>query len=95
MVVMDALEEAYVCVHDLPPEARIPDGVRAGLRATLAALHHANLVHGDIRDANVLVKEDGGEGFMVLDFDWAGVMGEVRYLMNVFRGRGLWRPEGR
>ena len=30
---------------------------------------------------------------MLLDFDWEGVNGEVRYPMYINKGPGLWRPE--
>lgn len=30
-----------------------------------------------------MVKKDGSPGIMLIDFDWAGVVGEVRYPMNV------------
>jgi RIO-like serine/threonine protein kinase len=94
MVVMDALDEGYVRIHDFEPETPIPNGVRDGLREKLAGLHQSDLVHGDIRDTDVLIKGNGEEGFMVLDFDWAGAVGEVRYPMNVYKGDDLWRPDG-
>jgi hypothetical protein len=51
-------------------------------------------VHGDIRDTNVMVRKDGEMGFMLVDFDWAGEIGVVRYPMNVNRAENLWRPDG-
>jgi hypothetical protein len=54
------------------------------------SLHQAGFVHGDVRAANILVKRDG-ESFMLLDFDWSGIIGEVTYPMNV--NRALWRPD--
>ena len=32
-------------------------------------LHQANVVHGDVRDANVMVMKDGKLGFMLVYFD--------------------------
>ena len=36
--------------------------------------------------------ERDGLGFMLLDFDWAGKIGEAKYPMNVYVGPDLWRP---
>ena len=41
-----------------------------------------------------MVKKDGNKGFKLVDFDWSGRIGEVRYPMNVYRGQRLWRPHG-
>jgi len=30
-----------------------------------------------------MVRKDGGKGFMLVDFDWARVIGRVRYPANV------------
>lgn len=38
--------------------------------------HSAGLVHGDLRDANILCKEGS---VMLIDFDWGGADGEVSY----------------
>jgi hypothetical protein len=50
-----------------------------------------NSVHGDVRDANVMVKKDRS-GWKLVDFDWSGKIGQVRYPMNV--NHELRRPEG-
>lgn len=39
-------------------------------------LGEANLVHGDLRKPNVLVE---GEKIRIIDFDWAGTAGIVKY----------------
>ena len=39
-----------------------------------------------------MVKKDGNEGFKLVDFDWSGSIGEVRYPMNVYQGQRLGRP---
>ena len=38
--------------------------------------HVEGLVHGDLRDANIICKEDR---MMLIDFDWGGKDGEVFY----------------
>jgi len=35
-----------------------------------------DLVHGDLRDANIICKEDS---VMLVDFDWSGKVGEASY----------------
>jgi serine/threonine protein kinase len=48
-------------------------------------LHNARMVHGNIRDTNLLVRVDGTFGIKILDFDLAGHVGVVRYPINVNR----------
>jgi tRNA A-37 threonylcarbamoyl transferase component Bud32 len=39
--------------------------------------HDTGLVHGDIQTTNIMVQKNGGQGVMLVDFDWAGRLGEV------------------
>ena len=39
------------------------------------------------------MKKNGSPGIMLVDFDWAGVIGEVRYPMNV-NNVDIKRPDG-
>lgn len=48
-------------------------------------------MHGDVRDTNIMLSPDGE--IMLVDFDWAGKAGEIRYPMNVNR-EDIWRPDG-
>ena len=53
-----------------------------------------NLVHGDLRDTNILVQEEGERlSIQLIDFDWGGVEGEVRY-PSAINCIDFWRPEG-
>ena len=88
MVVMEMIGEDYCCLSDL---AR-PYTHYEEIRQKLTSLHQANYVHGDIRDMNIMVRKDGVQGFKLVDFDWSGTIGQVRYPMNVYRGPRLWRP---
>jgi hypothetical protein len=90
MVVMDAIDDDYRELHELPNEPSVLDGITE----KIISLHQAGFVHGDIRDTNIMVRKDGETGFMLVDFDWAGEIGMVRYPMNVNRGDDLWRPDG-
>ncbi|KAF8872180.1 hypothetical protein CPB84DRAFT_1799876 [Gymnopilus junonius] len=87
MVVMDTLDEEYQAFK----KGSLPVGAEKYLKERLVELHQANFVHGDVRDVNIMVRKDGKLGFMLVDFDWSGVIGEVRYPMNV--NKSLWRPD--
>jgi serine/threonine protein kinase len=87
---MDAIDEDYEELSQRPDALPIADEIKA----KIISLHQAGFVHGDIRDTNIMVRKDGKAGFMLVDFDWAGEIGVVRYPMNVNRGPDLWRPEG-
>jgi serine/threonine protein kinase len=41
--------------------------------------HARGLVHGDLRDDNFIVPSDGPEIIMLIDFDWGGEAGKVRF----------------
>jgi tRNA A-37 threonylcarbamoyl transferase component Bud32 len=73
VVVMDYVEGHRVdndALHLLPKEVIGP------LRSTIAALHNAKLVHGDLRGPNIIVAEgEGSKRAMLLDFDWGGEEG--------------------
>ncbi|KAF8325091.1 uncharacterized protein EI90DRAFT_2933000, partial [Cantharellus anzutake] len=63
------------------------------IRKMVTSLHQAGYVHGDIRTTNIMVKRDCTPRIMLVDFDWAGVPGEVRYPMNVNNAE-IKRPSG-
>ena len=49
-------------------------------------------MHGDVWDINIMVRKDDKPGFMLVDFDWSGIIGEARYPINVNKV-DLWRPD--
>jgi serine/threonine protein kinase len=94
MVVMEDLSAGDY--FDLFGSSLAPDRVAAikeRLDQVLVQMHQQGLVHGDLRDANVMVTNDPTPAVMLVDFDWAGRIGEARYPINVNRG-DVYRPEG-
>jgi len=88
MVVMDLLDESWVPFDD--KKAWI-EGLKDNFHATISDLHQAQMVHGDVRDANVMVK-DGTSEFMLVDYDWAGSQGHARYPRHINKDPELGRP---
>lgn len=91
MVTMDYVNDEYEELEMLTMDARAH--FHEEITATIEKLHQRGFVHGDIRASNILVKKNGEPGIKLIDFDWAGVIGEVRYPMNVNRVQ-IGRPEG-
>jgi serine/threonine protein kinase len=80
VVVMDFIEGQ--CVDD---ETILSEDVLEALRDTISALHHENLVYGDLRAPNVILSDDGqgGKRAILLDFDWAGEEGTALYPADI------------
>ncbi|KAL4065048.1 hypothetical protein J3A83DRAFT_4263978 [Scleroderma citrinum] len=91
MIVMDKLPNEYDMLCGPTPPISLINDIR---KNALAPLHEQGYVHGDIRDTNIMVPKSDKTKFMLVDFEWAGKNGEVRYPMNVNKGPTLWRPDG-
>ncbi|KAF8338646.1 hypothetical protein F5887DRAFT_1235893 [Amanita rubescens] len=50
---------------------------RQELQEVMTQFHGKNLVHGDLRDTNIIVEKD--EWVLLVDFDWGGKDGETVY----------------
>jgi hypothetical protein len=99
MVVMDVLDIDYYALQQPGSYRRLSEitipnrqSLEGGITSLVNGLHESGYVHGDLRDTNFFVRNDG-EHFMLLDFDWAGLIHETRYPMYVNR-RDIQRPEG-
>jgi hypothetical protein len=92
MVVMDYIGDLFMPSNDA--QLGLATGLRDLILEEMKLLHQAGYVHGDLRDMNLMVRRDGQLGFMMVDFDWAGKIGETYYPMNVNTGPSLWRPAG-
>jgi serine/threonine protein kinase len=59
------------------------------VRRVVNELHKGGFVHGDIRDTNLLIdraslpKTVDEVGIHVIDFDWAGLIGQAKYPTGV------------
>lgn len=63
------------------------------LMGKITQLHQSGYGHGDLRPTNILVSKSDPRQRMIIDFDWAGRLGEVCYPMNV-NSVDIWRPKG-
>ena len=92
MVVMDDVSHQYCEIERRPLEKNVYKAVQQAL----IELHGEGFVHGDLREANIMVKRDGvdSEGLhdiIFVDFDWAGKEGCVRYPSNITLNH-IWLP---
>ena len=86
MVVMEYMDD-YKPFSTFEDPASISTQLQQMVTELVASFHAQNLVHGAIRDSNLLVRvKDGKLGMKLIDFDWGGREGEVRYpaLINKF-----------
>ena len=90
MVVMEHLGEDYMQFK----QSSVNLASRDELERNITILQQAHLVHGDIRFTNTMVPSNGQGPIKLVDFDWAGRHGTVRYPANVRSGADLWRPAG-
>jgi tRNA A-37 threonylcarbamoyl transferase component Bud32 len=72
---MEFVESSLPIAHpDLPLDHR--DRWTKELQNLVSSFHARGLVHGDLRDANIICK---GDSVMLIDFDWGGKDGQVFY----------------
>ena len=92
MVVMDRIDDVFEPLDT--SESRLTNELHKLVLKKTTLLHQAGYVHGDLCDTNLMVRKDGQPGFMLVDFDWAGKIGEVCYPMNVNTDPALGRSPG-
>lgn len=79
MVVMQHVENGEIAQTKYD-RTTLPETVMKDIADALETLRSRGFVHGDVRRPNIVVFEDAGEPHaMLLDFDWAGVDGQVFY----------------
>lgn len=80
VVVMDVVDGEHLASAK---KERVPEQALRDIQDALATLHAEDLVFGDLRPPNVMLRRNGVDGewvnAMLVDFDWAGKVGERRY----------------
>ena len=89
MVVMDWLDPDEWSRLD---EIEITRNDIDALKSNISQLHQSGYGHGDLRAVNILVSKSDRKRYMIVDFDWAGMLGIVCYPMNVNKIE-IWRPD--
>ncbi|KAG9217932.1 hypothetical protein CCMSSC00406_0008573 [Pleurotus cornucopiae] len=108
--VMEYLGHPWVSLFDLSQRedfsAKIPssamDRIKGAVCTVLQALESGQLVHGDLRPNNIMVKLDvdgrledvDGVRLKIVDFDWAGQVGTVKYPLSRNEGISWPGPRG-
>ena len=97
LVVMQLLEDGWMTLFHYRRNVYrqgIPEPHRSKLlerlEQILEYLNGVKMVHGDFRMANVMLKKGEEEKALLIDFDWAGEAGKVRY--PITRSRGFHYP---
>ena len=98
--VMEKLDDSWVSLAAWSTEgAPVDSQQRSAARSQIYAwiieiiglLEGENFVHGDLRTTNMMIKRDGS-ALKVIDFDWAGEAGVVRYPLERNDDIGYWPP---
>lgn len=94
MVIMEQLSSNFVEFHRYHfPADFSKEMLVSKIRSTIVELHNDGFVHGDLRHTNILVDTQNPHGFMIVDWDWSGKNGSVKYPVDLNRD-GVSRPEG-
>ncbi|KAG9312767.1 hypothetical protein JVU11DRAFT_7204 [Chiua virens] len=64
-------------------QAKVPGSFESDIRHAFKHLHDSGYVCGDLRSPNIMITTEGK--LRLIDFDWAGKTGEVRYPAAVSR----------
>jgi tRNA A-37 threonylcarbamoyl transferase component Bud32 len=81
MVVMDYLHPGQY--HNFDANSQMNGQLYQSMKEALENLHRARFVYGDVCAVNTLVKSDNADKpskFMLVDFNWAGIVNQVCYL---------------
>src|SRR5262249_4654483 len=96
MVVMDFLDDSWITAAQMRTDTEtLPEDLEDKVHAAITKLHQNHMVHGDLRDTNLLIKQArrSGSDFMLIDYDRAGGQGQVTYPRNINKGERLCRPD--
>ena len=87
MVIMELLDESWILLADTPDRGKL----KPAIHEAIVRLHQKDMVHGDIRSTNIMVNVEK-DMFMLVDYDWAGVMDKVKYPEFINTDPALRRP---
>jgi serine/threonine protein kinase len=94
-IVMD--KSTYRVLYGLQLSEAQRTKVKCKVKSIVETLHEGGFVHGDIRDANLLIDEasltSNDVAVHLIDFDWAGCTGEAKYPMGT-NCKTVRRPAG-
>ncbi|KAG5633808.1 hypothetical protein H0H81_005158, partial [Sphagnurus paluster] len=81
MIVIMELVKGRDAHHYFACNKPMPEEVIDDVRSAVDLLHENNLVFGDLRQPNIIIKEteDKKLRVMLIDFDWVGEAGQARY----------------
>ncbi|KAJ7761882.1 hypothetical protein DFH07DRAFT_679814, partial [Mycena maculata] len=68
----------------------LPHSVLEDVRRAIEVLHRHNIVFGDLRLPNIMVRQHGSRSPCV-DFDWAAIAGQGRYPATI-SDLDVWAP---
>jgi serine/threonine protein kinase len=77
MVVMEYITGGTLALAKSKMSRDMIAKVQSELQCALTLLHDNDLVFGDLRPPNVMITKE--KKVMLIDFDWAGEVGQVRY----------------
>jgi hypothetical protein len=95
VIVMQLLEDGWITLFDYRNNWN-RNGIQEDrkirllkrLEEILECLEAGGMVHGDFRMANIMLKRGEEEKAMLIDFDWAGEAGKVKYPVTRSDGFG-------
>lgn len=76
--VMELLPPSFRLLSDLPKT-----NLKVPVIEAMQRMHEAGFVHGDLRYNNILVDEVAENSVRIVDWDWAGRQGEVKYPISI------------
>jgi len=93
MVVMEYIEG--LTAYDAMKKGKLGLGVYESVERGLELLHGKDLVFGDLRTANIIIKQskDGQDLVALVDFDWCSIEGQGRYPPNLNQSATSWHAE--
>ncbi|KAL5537290.1 hypothetical protein ACEPAF_1113 [Sanghuangporus sanghuang] len=89
-VVMDYSN--YAPLSDAHLNSDEQEKVRSSVQRIVQVLHKNDIVHGDIREVNILIDKET-LSVQLIDFDWAGTDGQARYPRQI-NTKSVRRPHG-